>query len=133
VRKGQGNPFFSEELAYALRASGVLLLGGGVCRLAPGIDLAAVTFPDTVQGVVTSRIDRLAPAQQLTLKVASVIGRVFAFRVLRDIYPLEPDRPQLPDDLDTLERLDLTSVETPEPDLAYLFKHIITQEAAYSL
>jgi class 3 adenylate cyclase/tetratricopeptide (TPR) repeat protein len=131
--KAQGNPFFSEELAYALRDAGLLRITDGECRITPGVDLGAIAFPDSVQGVITSRIDRLTPSQQLTLKVASVIGRVFAPRVLRDIYPLEPDRAQLPNDLDTLERLDLTSVETPEPDLAYLFKHIITQETAYNL
>ena len=45
-----------------------------------------------MQGVITSRIDRLTPAQQLTLKVASVIGRLFPFRLLRDIHPIEADR-----------------------------------------
>ena len=35
-------------------------------------------LPQTVHGAITSRIDRLSPTQQLTVKVASVIGRVFA-------------------------------------------------------
>ncbi len=34
-------------------------------------------------------------------------------------------------DLDTLSDLDLTPLDTPEPELAYLFKHILTQEVAY--
>jgi hypothetical protein len=83
--------------------------------------------------VITSRIDRLPPAQQLTLKVASVIGRIFAFRLLHHIHPIEADKPQLHDYLDALDRLDITTVEAPEPDLAYIFKHIITQEVAYQL
>lgn len=87
-----------------------------------------MTFPDTVQGVVASRIDRLSPAQQLTLKVASVIGRIFAFRILRDIHPIDADKALLADYLNTLQRLDFTLLDTPEPDLAYLFKHFITQE-----
>ena len=32
-----------------------------------------------------------------------------------------------------LEKLDITPVETPEPDLTYIFKHIITQEVTYNL
>ncbi len=135
--KAEGHPFFSEELAYALRDSGVITIDDGgaerTCRIAPGVDFTAVTVPDTVEGVITSRIDRLAPPQQLTLKVASVIGRVFAFRLLRDVHPVEADKPQLADILTALQGLDLTPLDTPDPDLTYIFKHIITQEVAYNL
>lgn len=132
--RAQGNPFFSEELAFALRDAGYIRVDGRACTVTPEAgDLRALTLPDTVQGVVTSRIDRLTPAQQLALKAASVIGRVFAFRVLRDIYPIEADRPLLQDYLDALDGLDLTPLESPEPDLAYIFKHVITQEVAYNL
>ena len=34
-------------------------------------------------------------------------------------------------DLDALSALDLTPLDTPEPELAYIFKHILTQEVAY--
>ncbi|MEA3208313.1 MAG: hypothetical protein QOE70_1370 [Chthoniobacter sp.] len=131
--KTQGNPFFSEEFAYALRDSGTITIAEGQCRVASGVDLSAVHFPDSVQGVIIGRMDRLPPSQQLTLKVASVIGRVFALRVLRDIFPIEPERAQLPAHLQTLDRLDLTPLESPAPDLAYIFKHVITQEVAYNL
>jgi class 3 adenylate cyclase/tetratricopeptide (TPR) repeat protein len=131
--KAQGNPFYSEELAYALRDAGLILVENDRCRIAPGVDWQSVSVPDSVQGVVTSRIDRLSPELQLTVKVASVIGRVFAVRLLHDVHPIERDRAGLMDYLQTLEHLDLTALETPAPDLAYLFKHIITQEVAYNL
>lgn len=131
--KAEGNPFFSEELAYALRDSGLILIEQGQCRIAPNVDLKAVAFPDTVQDVVTSRIDRLSPTEQLTLKVASVIGRLFAFRILRDTFPVESDRPVLRDQLEILSRLDFTAAEVPEPELAYSFKHVITQDVSYGL
>jgi class 3 adenylate cyclase/tetratricopeptide (TPR) repeat protein len=131
--KAEGHPFFSEELAYALRDAGLIQTVNGQCQLAPGVNLGAVSFPDSVQGVITSRIDRLTPSQQLSLKVASVIGRVFAFRLLREIYPLESERPLLPDNLQILDRLDITPLDTLEPDLAYIFKHMITLEVSYSL
>ena len=133
-QKAEGHPFFSEELAYALRDTGLIQIVDGECRLAPGVrDLAALDFPDTIQGVITSRIDHLAPQQQLALKVASVIGRIFAYQTLRDIHPVESDKPLLRDALNILQRLDITPLETPEPDLTYIFKHIITQEVAYNL
>jgi class 3 adenylate cyclase/tetratricopeptide (TPR) repeat protein len=132
--RAQGNPFFSEELASALRDAGLLRITDGVCRLAPGAGaLSAMSFPDTMQGVVAARIDRLAPGQELTLKVASVVGRLFAFRLLRDVHPIEADRTVLRGILDDLQRHDFTVLDTPEPDLAYLFKHVVTQEVAYSL
>ena len=132
--KAQGNPYFSEELAYALRDTHLIDVAGGECRLASGRPgLRDVALPDTVQGVVTSRIDRLGPAEQLTLKVASVIGRVFSLRLLRDLYPIEDDRAALPAHLHTLKRLDLTRLETPDPDLTYSFKHTITREVVYNL
>ncbi|MBI3800443.1 MAG: AAA family ATPase [Deltaproteobacteria bacterium] len=133
AEKAEGNPFFTEELAYALRDTGLILVSGDQCEIAPQVDLQAATFPDTVQNVVTSRIDRLTPTQQLTLKVASVIGRVFPYRILRDTFPIHEERAALKDQLDSLERLDFPSLETPEPELSYVFKHVITQEVSYSL
>ncbi|MBE7555372.1 MAG: AAA family ATPase [Anaerolineales bacterium] len=132
--KTDGNPFFGEELAYALRDSGLITVANGECRLTPqAADFQSLYLPDTVQGVITSRIDRLTPPQQLTLKVASVIGRVFEFETLHDIHPIEADKTRLPDYLSGLARLDITELEVPEPDLTYIFKHIITQEVAYNM
>jgi len=132
--RAEGNPFFSEQLAYALRDNGHLIIEGETCRLAPhAAELGALNLPDTVQGVVASRIDRLTVQQQLTLKVASVIGRVFPYRTLRDVHPVDADRVALPGYLERLAHLALILVETPEPELSYLFKHVITQEVAYDL
>ncbi len=134
AQKAQGNPFFSEEIAYALRDAGLLLIQDGKCRLAPGVsDLENLNLPDTVQGVITSRIDRLSPSMQLTLKVASVIGRAFAFQLLQEVHPIDADKEQLTDYLKKLAIFDLTPLMTPEPELAYVFKHIITQEVSYNL
>jgi tetratricopeptide (TPR) repeat protein len=132
--KAGGHPFFSEELAYMLRDSGRIVVTQGECRMAPDTgDLRALSVPDTVQGVLTGRIDRLTPRQQLALKVASVIGREFAFRTLHDIHPIESDKASLGEDLDALAQRDLVQIATLEPDLTYRFKHIITQEVAYNL
>ena len=132
--KTGGHPFFSEEMAYALRDAGLIRISNGRCQLASGInEFSTINLPDTIEDVITSRIDRLRPAHQLLLKVASVVGQVFSVRVLTDIHPVTVDKPRLPDYLNTLERLDITMLERPEPDLAYVFKHAITQEVAYNL
>ncbi len=132
--KAEGNPFFSEELANALRDADLIRIDDGHCKLAPGVtDLAQTQFPDTIEGVVTGRIDRLRPEQQLTVKVASVLGRVFFHQPLYEVYPSVETRHLLRASLDCLQRLDLTHLETPEPDLSYIFKHAITQEVAYNM
>lgn len=132
--KAQGNPFFSEELAYALRDAGLLLVEEGKCRLAPGAaDLGELALPDTIEGVITSRIDRLGASEKVTLKVASVIGRTFSLNTLKDIYPIEITPNQLYQDIANLAQLDLVPVEGTETELDYTFKHIITQEVAYNL
>jgi class 3 adenylate cyclase/tetratricopeptide (TPR) repeat protein len=128
-----GNPFFSEELAYALRDTGAITVTDGICQIAAGADLRVLSLPNTVEGVVLTRIDRLAPPQQLTLKVASVIGRSFAHRLLADVHPIATDRPTLPDQLDRLQRRNLVLLEAPEPELAWMFKHVITRDVAYEL
>ncbi len=132
--KGQGNPYFSEELAYALRDAGLILVADGECRIASYVsDLGSLGLPDTLQGIVTSRIDRLTPAQQLTLKVASVVGRSFTLRILQQIYPIDADRSNLPHHLSILEQLDLTPLAATDPEPIYSFKNIVIQEAAYNL
>ncbi len=130
----EGNPLFSEEYAYELRDKGYISVANGECHLtSQAADLKSLGMPHTVQGVITFRIDRLEAPQQLTLKVASVIGRAFEYETLHDIHPIASDKSKLADYLNGLARLDITQIEAPEPDLTYIFKHIITREVAYNM
>ena len=133
LQKAQGNPLYCEELSYALRDTGLLTFEGGHCRVAPGVDLDTIGIPDSVEGIINDRVDRLDPSQQLALKVASVIGRLFSVRLVRDVYPIEPERVGVPGHLDTLSRLELILADEPEPDLAYIFRHVITRDVVYDL
>ena len=132
--KAEGHPFYSEELVHTLRDSGLLIIKDNECTLAPTVrNLEALNLPGSLEGVITSRIDKMPPSQQLTLKVASVIGRVFALQELSAIYPIRDDIPALPGYLNQLEKEELTILDSPDPETSYLFKHIITQEVAYNL
>ncbi len=133
-RRAEGNPLFTEEMAFALRDAGQLEIVEGECLLVEGEQgLETLNLPDTLHGVVTSRLDRLAPPEQLTVKVASVIGRHFPYRTLQAVYPLEPDRPRLRDHLGAALRTQIIEVEIPEPELTYLFRSAVAREAAYQL
>ncbi len=129
--KAEGNPFFSEELAYALRDAELIRIEGHTCVATR--ELSDLDIPDTIEGVVTSRIDRLTPSQQLALKVASVLGRAFLLSTLRDVFPVAGDRHCLPTWMQQLANLDLTPLEAADPHPSYFFKHAITQEVAYNM
>ncbi|HYO66955.1 MAG TPA: AAA family ATPase, partial [Archangium sp.] len=132
--RAEGHPLFSEELACALRDAGWLVIERGECRLgARSVEKMALELPGTIQGLITSRIDRLTQQQQLTLKVASVLGRAFPFELLRAVHPVDADRPTLPQQLAELERLDLVQREESSAGPVYAFKHVLIQEAAYHL
>jgi hypothetical protein len=103
----------------------------GVAQLTTDAATARAQLPDTVQGVVTSRLDALAPEPQLLLKIASVIGREFDVAALRAVWPSEATAPELLATLVALEDKDLVSLERPSPELTYRFKHGIIRDATY--
>jgi predicted ATPase/class 3 adenylate cyclase len=129
LRRAQGNPFYVEEVVHMLRERGYLISENGGYRLAG--DVSSIEIPETINGVVMSRIDSLDEGSRTVLRVASVIGRVFAYDPLKAIYPQPISHPALQRRLDTLRRVDLTPLEENEPNLRYVFKHILTQEVAY--
>jgi class 3 adenylate cyclase len=73
--KADGNALFAEEIANFLVERGI------VRRSANGFDFdpfaAAGALPESVQSLLVSRIDRLAPADRVLLQTAAVIGRRF--------------------------------------------------------
>jgi predicted ATPase len=137
-----GNPFFAEELAAMLREEGLIQIetasGGDQparlrCLISGDLGRATQLLPETLQGLLLARIDRLPPEQRLTLKVAAVIGPTFAYPTLHHARSQQAAiaEPQLKEQLRTLAAQDFTWLEEPEPNLAYCFKHMLTQEAAY--
>lgn len=132
--KGEGNPLFVEELAYALRDGGLLQIEGGKCRLAAALpDWTKIGLPETLHGVIASRIDRLGTTEQLAVKVASVLGQHFRYRALHDNYPVEQDRPMLREHLLSAQQADIIGLDIREPEPIYLFRHVMMQQVAYEL
>jgi predicted ATPase/class 3 adenylate cyclase len=128
--KTQGNPLFVEELLSSLIESGVLERAEGGYRVVG--DLSQVRVPDTLQDLIMARIDRLDPSSRDLLQVASVIDRRFAYEILRGIYPYRMADLEMRDRLEATIQVDLTRLDHPEPELAYLFKHAMTYDVAYN-
>jgi adenylate cyclase len=152
----QGNPFFTEELVDALCEGSLLVkdevhwrlspalvdaLRRGNClervgtgwKLAVNAPLAAIDIgvPASIHGLVLSRLDRLSEENKLTLKVASVIGRVFELDLLAAAHPGQPRTEALETQFQVLQKRDFARIETQRPRPVYVFKHNITQEVVY--
>jgi class 3 adenylate cyclase/tetratricopeptide (TPR) repeat protein len=123
VARAQGNPFYLEELLSYLIDQGVDLTDPAVG--------ARVELPVSLQSLILSRVDQLGDRVQLTLKAASVLGRLIRLAWLAGYQPTLGAIDQLQSDLAELAGQELVTLDTPDPELAYLFKHIITHEAIY--
>lgn len=139
-QRSGGNPFFAEEVVFALRDRGVITIDPVSaedptlqCALRDDFVQASQTLPNTLQGLILARIDRLSPERQLALKVAAVIGRMFAYAPLHHtLTQYAPVVAQaLNNQLQALAQQEFTTLEAPEPDLTYVFRQIVTQEVAY--
>jgi tetratricopeptide (TPR) repeat protein/MoxR-like ATPase len=113
--KGEGNPFFLEELARAVSEQ-----GGRTAEFA---------VPDTVQEVLLARIDRLPPTAKGLLQTAAVIGKDVPFALLREVAGREDV--ELRQSMASLKSAEFL-VETSEGrEIGYSFKHALTHEVAY--
>lgn len=123
TERAQGNPFYMEELLNYWHDRGIDPREAGA--------LNEFDLPTSLHSLILSRIDQLAVSQQLTLKVASIIGRIFRVDDLHNYYPPLGTAEELKQDLYELSRVELTLPEASEPEWTYVFKHLVTHEVAY--
>ena len=121
-----GNPFFTEEISNALMEENMVQVRDKKAVL--GQSLEHLVLPDTVQSVIRARLDRLDRFSRESLRLASVIGREFAQRLLEQI---SSSGQQLSKSLEELKVLELIQQIRVIPEAEYMFKHIITQEVTY--
>jgi adenylate cyclase len=120
AERAEGNPFFIEELLQALMELGSLAVVDGDVVLAK-VD---VDVPDTVQGTVLARVDRLEPHARAVLQQAAVLGRSFSGELLHAV----AGNGEVPGALDSLERAHLLVMTAPGE---WAFKHALIQEVTY--
>ncbi len=80
LTKAEGNPFFLEEVIRMLIDRGAIERRGD--RWVATAKASDVEIPDTLQGLLLARIDRLPAESKRTLRVAAVIGRQFGVTML---------------------------------------------------
>jgi class 3 adenylate cyclase/tetratricopeptide (TPR) repeat protein len=124
--KADGNPFFVEELLKSLQEAGAIQRRDDGWLLTQPLD--ALIVPDTIQGVIAARIDRLSEGSKRALQAASAIGRRFSGRLLDRI--VDPGG-RAETGLRDLIALELIYETRVSPESEYTFKHALTQEVAY--
>ncbi len=115
LSRAEGNPFFLEELALSIQDR------GGVAG-----DLAV---PDTVQGVLLSRIGHLAETEQALLQSAAVIGKDVPLPILAAVSGLAEE--PLAQALRHLSGAEFLYEVSTFPEVKYRFRHALTHEVAY--
>ena len=114
IEKAEGNPFFLEELTRTIIEHG---------------DVQADTMvPDTIQGVLSARIDRLPEASKRLLQTASVLGREFSARLLEAVWDGTASPAPL---LLELKHLEFLFERAGGEEPLFVFKHALTQDVAY--
>jgi tetratricopeptide (TPR) repeat protein len=113
--RGDGNPFFLEELARSARESGE--------------QAARLTVPGTVHDVLATRIDNLPEADRHVLNAAAVIGRDVGIALLQEVAGLPAET--LRAILGRLQAADFVSAARFGAEPEYTFKHALTHTVAY--
>src|SRR5262245_50499387 len=125
--KAEGVPLFIEEVTKTLLDLGVLQRDNGSYRLVKS--LGEVHVPDTIQGIIMARLDRLGDDGKRTVQLASVIGRQFLVRLLARVAGLSERLEGL---LRELQALEIIYEQGLVPEPAYIFKHAVIQDVAYN-
>jgi transcriptional regulator with AAA-type ATPase domain/tetratricopeptide (TPR) repeat protein len=114
LSRAEGNPFFLEELAQAMREAD---------------EGDALAVPGTVHDVVASRVDSLPGADRHVLEVAAVIGREVPVALLQEASELAAADIQA--SLARLQSGEFLHAIRSGAEAGYAFKHALTHEVAY--
>ncbi|MHA2022174.1 MAG: AAA family ATPase, partial [Candidatus Thorarchaeota archaeon] len=130
LERSRGNPFYLEELVLNLVESGVLAENGNEWYFSSAINELFV--PDSLIGLLQSRLDRLPESWRSVLQNSSVLGMEFQLKLYRKLSDkLLLGRPRL-ETFDGLERKQMLLSEKSAFEKKYLFHHILVHDTAYS-
>ncbi|MEJ2716292.1 MAG: AAA family ATPase, partial [Deltaproteobacteria bacterium] len=127
-RKSEGNPFFVEEIIRSMIDHGQINPDRNGARWQLTAEVDEIAIPDTIQGVVMARVDRLDDELKGLLRFAAIIGRTFQFRILLG---LAPSPAKLEGHLKELQSMELIRQQQDEPEFRLVFKHALVHETIY--
>ena len=126
VERTDGVPLFVEEMTKAVLEAGAERGG----EIAASVPSAGLGVPATLQASLMARLDRLGPAAKGVAQIGAAIGREFSYELAASVGELAEER--LQDALQRLVDAGLVFQRGTPPEAAYLFKHALVQDTAYS-
>ncbi len=126
LRRSEGNPFFTGELLRMMTEGGLLARRDGRWVLTREIPS---TLPDTVQGVIASRLDLLSAGEKQAIQDAAVVGRVFWQGALEALG--SSDAEAAADGLIAKGLVLEREASAIEGQRELIFNHILTRDVAY--
>jgi class 3 adenylate cyclase/tetratricopeptide (TPR) repeat protein/energy-coupling factor transporter ATP-binding protein EcfA2 len=126
IKKADGNPLFIEELTKLVLESGLLQLAGDEYVLTGS--LQSLSVPETLQDSLMERLDRW-PALKEVAQIGSVIGAEFSYRMISAVSDISERI--LQGSLQQLTSSEIVRASGEMPELDYVFKHALLQDAAY--
>ncbi|MFZ1396679.1 MAG: tetratricopeptide repeat protein, partial [Candidatus Promineifilaceae bacterium] len=127
--RAEGNPLYLEEVLRSLMNDGLLTVGeNGRWQFSQTV--ATITVPETLEGVLLARLDRLEELCRWTAQVASVVGRSFPFDVLEHI--TSGRNQPLDGYVSELQLVEMIREAQKNPERVYAFIHSLLQEVAYN-
>jgi class 3 adenylate cyclase len=132
--QAEGHPLFTEELLLSLQQQNAIRRVEQAAALTGDTTRPQrIVLPEGLDAVVASRIAGLDPAQQLTLKVASVIGRRFELQALCALHPHPLARSELQTQLEVMCNARLLEHAANSESDSYRFHHSIIQNVVHDL
>lgn len=129
LEKAEGNPFFVEEVVRELILQEIVTRSADGLRWYAVADIERIALPESLQALLTTRIDRLDEAARQLLQIAAVIGRSFGAATLARVVDADLAVDQA---LGALQAADLIYLVARQPEPEYAFRHTLAQEAAYA-
>jgi class 3 adenylate cyclase/predicted ATPase len=127
LARTDGIPLFTEELTRTILESGGL--EERPIEYVLGETIPSLPIPETLQGSLLARLDRLATAKEVA-QLAAAIGREFNYELIAAVEPVPGA--SLTDALRQLADAGLILVQGTPPSASYSFKHALVRDATYS-
>ncbi|MEQ8661810.1 MAG: hypothetical protein RLW62_13430, partial [Gammaproteobacteria bacterium] len=126
LARGEGVPLYLEEITKAVLDLDMVVDSGERYELREPIPPDHI--PGTLRSSLTARLDRLEGAKSIA-QLAATIGREFRLDLLCAVATIQPEAVQ--SGLQRLLEAQLIYPLDEAPDLTYVFKHALIQDAAY--
>lgn len=124
--KSEGNPFFAEQLTQ-------YLIDYGLLDTEFNLMSEDISLPSGINQVILARIDRLPNSIKNIIKTASVIGREFELKILKELLHhlnMKMGTRALYDHMKTGE---VQQMWVPLSEKRYIFRHALIREAVYDI